>query len=139
MTMFRRGFKNNVKNEMMRNERLVENFKIMIEMTIDLNDKLYERVMKKRYSKRHFERKKNYVNHRAYKIRFETSRNKKRSNGTIFIKLNGVLLTKSKKKKKKSIKKKKKKKRRATHVVRKATMSEIANRRTLFDSNSTLY
>ena len=48
---------------MMRNEHFVKNFKIMIEMTIDLNDKLYERIMKKRSSKRHFERRKNYINY----------------------------------------------------------------------------
>ena len=51
MTMFCKDFKNNVKNEFMRYK---ESFKIMnnlIEVTIELDDKLYERVIKKRYYK----------------------------------------------------------------------------------------
>ena len=49
MTMFRRELKDNVKNEIMRDERDYESFAKFIEIVIDLNDKLYERVMKKRY------------------------------------------------------------------------------------------
>jgi hypothetical protein len=47
MTMFRREFKNNVKDEMIRDEKFIEDLNIMIEMTIDLDDKLYEQAMKR--------------------------------------------------------------------------------------------
>ena len=49
MIMYRRELKNNVKNEFMRNERDYEDLQELIEITIELDDKLYERVMKKRY------------------------------------------------------------------------------------------
>ena len=109
----------------MRDERRVENLKTLIEMTIDLNDKLYERVIEKRYSKRHFERKNHQIERRGRNVRFETSRNQKRSNDTMFMKLNAMLLRKFKDKKKQ-----KKIKRRATRVAKRATMREIADRRT---------
>ena len=47
--MYRRELKNNVKNELMRDERDYEDLQKFIEITIELDDKLYERVMKKRY------------------------------------------------------------------------------------------
>ena len=50
MTMFRQRLKNNVKDEIMRNERNYKNFAEFIEIVIDLDNKLYERVMKKRYN-----------------------------------------------------------------------------------------
>ena len=49
MIMFRRELKNNVKDEIMRDERDYESLAEFIEIVIDLDDKLYERVMKKRY------------------------------------------------------------------------------------------
>ena len=49
MTMFRRELKDNVKDEIMRDERNYENLAEFIEIVIDLDNKLYERVMKKRY------------------------------------------------------------------------------------------
>jgi len=49
MTMFRRGLKNNLKNEIMRDGKSISDMFDLIEVAIDLNDKLYERVMKKRY------------------------------------------------------------------------------------------
>ena len=49
MTMFRRELKNNVKDEIMRDERDYESFAELIEIVIDFNNKLYKRVMKKRY------------------------------------------------------------------------------------------
>ena len=47
--MFRKELKNNVKNEIMRVERNYKSFAEFIEIVINLDDKLYERVMKKRY------------------------------------------------------------------------------------------
>ena len=49
MTMFRRELKNNVKDKIMRDERNYESLAEFIEIVIDFDDKLYERVMKKRY------------------------------------------------------------------------------------------
>ena len=49
MTMFRRKLKNNVKNEFMRNGAFIENFEELIEQTIEIDDKLYERAMEKRH------------------------------------------------------------------------------------------
>jgi len=49
MTMFRRGLKNNLKNEIMRDGRNISDMFDLIEVAIDLDDKLYKRVMKKRY------------------------------------------------------------------------------------------
>jgi hypothetical protein len=49
MTMFRRDLKNNLKNEMMRDDRSISDMFDLIEVAIDLDDKLYERAMKKRY------------------------------------------------------------------------------------------
>ena len=42
MTMYRREFKKNVKNEIMSNDAIIENFENLIKMTINLDDKLYE-------------------------------------------------------------------------------------------------
>jgi len=49
MTMFRRGLKNNLKNEIMRDDRSISDMFDLIEVVIDLDDKLYERAIKKRY------------------------------------------------------------------------------------------
>ena len=49
MIMFRRELKDNVKDEIMRDERNYKSLAELIEIVIDLDDKLYERVMKKRY------------------------------------------------------------------------------------------
>jgi hypothetical protein len=47
--MFRRGLKNNLKDEIMRDGRSISDMFDLIEVAIDLDDKLYERAMKKRY------------------------------------------------------------------------------------------
>ncbi len=49
MTMFRRDFKNNLKNEIMRDDKSISDMFDLIEVVIDLDDKLYEKAMKKRY------------------------------------------------------------------------------------------
>ena len=49
MIMFRRELKNNIKDEIMRDERDYESLAELVEIVIDFDDKLYERVMKKRY------------------------------------------------------------------------------------------
>jgi len=47
--MFRRDFKDNLKNEIMRDDKFINDMFDLIEVVIDFDDKLYERVMKKRY------------------------------------------------------------------------------------------
>ncbi len=48
--MFRRNFKNNLKNEIIRNEKHINNIFNFIEVIIDFNDKLYKKAIKKRYN-----------------------------------------------------------------------------------------
>ncbi len=47
--MFRRDLKNNLKNEIMRDNKSISDMFNLIEVVIDFDDKLYERAMKKRY------------------------------------------------------------------------------------------
>ena len=48
--MFKRNFKNNVKNKLMRYEETIENFKKLIEAIIDFDDKLYEKIINKKFT-----------------------------------------------------------------------------------------
>ena len=48
--MFRRDFKNNFKNEIMRDNKFISDIFNFIEVAIDLDNKLYKRIMKKRYN-----------------------------------------------------------------------------------------
>ena len=48
--MFRQDFKNNLKNEIMRDDKSISDMFNLIEVVIDLNDKLYKKVIKKRYN-----------------------------------------------------------------------------------------
>ena len=61
--MYRRELKEQVKDELMRDERAYETFDELIEIFIDLDDKLYERVMKKKYDEEPRERVRIYSNH----------------------------------------------------------------------------
>jgi len=47
--MFRRDLKNNLKDEFMRDDKSINDIFDLIMIVIDLNDKLYEKVIKKRY------------------------------------------------------------------------------------------
>jgi len=49
MTMFRRGLKDNLKDEIMCDDKFISDMFDLIEIAIDFDDKLYEKVMKKRY------------------------------------------------------------------------------------------
>jgi len=49
MIMFRRGLKDNLKDELMRDGKSISDMFDLIMVVIDLDDKLYERAMKKRY------------------------------------------------------------------------------------------
>ena len=50
MIMFRKNLKNNVKKELMRYDEELDSLRILIEAAIELDDKFYELIMKKRYS-----------------------------------------------------------------------------------------
>ena len=52
MIMYRKKFKNNVKNVLIRYNDNIENMKNFIKISIEFDDKLYEKVMKKHYSSR---------------------------------------------------------------------------------------
>ncbi len=47
--MFRRNFKNNLKNEIIYNNKFINDIFDLIKVIIDFDNKLYKRVMKKRY------------------------------------------------------------------------------------------
>ncbi len=48
--MFRQDFKNNIKNEIMRDNKFISDIFNFIEVTIDFDDKLYKRVIRKQYN-----------------------------------------------------------------------------------------
>ena len=45
--MFRRNFKNNLKNKIIRNNKFISNMFNLIEVIIDFDDKLYKKTIKK--------------------------------------------------------------------------------------------
>jgi len=47
--MFQQDFKDNLKNEIMCDNKFINDMFDLIEVAIDLDDKLYKRAMKKRY------------------------------------------------------------------------------------------
>jgi hypothetical protein len=48
--MFRQNLKNNLKDELMRDDKSISDMFDLIIIVIDLNDKLYKKVMKKKYN-----------------------------------------------------------------------------------------
>ena len=75
MIMFWRKFKNNVKNEFMRDKCKINNLKILIKITINFDIRLYERIIKRKYSKRHLKKVEKYINNRIYKNKINSTRN----------------------------------------------------------------
>ena len=53
MTIYRRGLKESVKDELMRHRGVTNTLEQLIETTIDIDDKLYERAMEKHYNNPH--------------------------------------------------------------------------------------
>ena len=47
--MYRRGLKEHVKDELMRDGRKIDGLRDLVQVTIDLDDKLYERALERRY------------------------------------------------------------------------------------------
>ena len=87
----------------MRYEKRIDTLENLIEAAIGLDDKLYERAIKRRHTGQQLGRAKGYVGNRV----FETSR-KQRHDETMLMKLNAVLSKKSKSNEKRSFDKKKK-------------------------------
>jgi hypothetical protein len=50
MTMYRRGLKENVKDELIRTGQKIENLDELIRTTIEIDDNLYERAMERRHN-----------------------------------------------------------------------------------------
>ncbi len=48
--MFRQDFKNNLKNNLMRNSKFINNIFDFIEVVINLDNKLYKRAIEKQYN-----------------------------------------------------------------------------------------
>jgi hypothetical protein len=48
--MYRRGLKENVKDELMRTGQKIENLDELIRATIEIDDNLYERAIERRYN-----------------------------------------------------------------------------------------
>jgi hypothetical protein len=48
--MFRRDFKNNLKDEIMRDDKSINDMFDLIEVVIDLDNNLYKKAIKKRYN-----------------------------------------------------------------------------------------
>ncbi len=48
--MFQQNLKNNLKDEIMRDEKILNDMFDFIEVVIDFNDKLYKKAIKKRYN-----------------------------------------------------------------------------------------
>ncbi len=48
--MFRQNLKNNLKNEIMRNNKFISDIFDLIKVIINFDNKLYKRVVKKRYN-----------------------------------------------------------------------------------------
>jgi hypothetical protein len=53
MTMFRRDLKDNLRDKIMHDGRFINDMFDLIEVVIDLDDKLYKKAMKKRYDQFH--------------------------------------------------------------------------------------
>ena len=129
MIMFWQKFKNNVKNEFMRDKRKINDLKILMKATIDFDDWLYKRIMKRKYSKRHSKKIENYINNQIYENKMNSICNNREYDylKTILMKLNSIIFRKFKQKKMRIIR-----------VTKKITLQKITNQKTLFDDNSTL-
>ena len=49
MTIFRRGLKDNVKDEFIRDRKRIDSLERLIKVVINIDDKLYERAIEKRF------------------------------------------------------------------------------------------
>ena len=99
MIMYRKKLKNNVKNEFIRYDDNIENIKNLIKISIEFDDKLCEKVMKKHYNSR--EKSNTYVE----TSNFRDNNNKNRRNN-INYQITSMKLNVTMRRKKKNFKKK---------------------------------
>ena len=73
--------------------------------TIDFDDRLYKRIMKRNYLKRHSKKIENCINNRIYENKINLTHNNRKYNHskTVFMKLNLIIFRKFKPKNKKSV------------------------------------
>ena len=64
--MFRRGFKNNVKNKLLRYKGIINSINNLIRALIKVNNKLYKRAIKKKFNDLR-KRAKTYIKYLVYK------------------------------------------------------------------------
>ena len=122
MIMYRRELKNNIKDEFMRNERDYKNLQKLIKITIELDDKLYERVMKKCYDQS--KDKTEFIYKPA--VKYVKSKHQSYIRNPEYTELASMKLDMTQQRKRKNSKNKKKtKKSCATNVKRQATSYEI--------------
>ena len=76
--MYRQKLKKQIKNEFMRDEQVYETLNEFIEIFIDLDDKLYERIMKKKYNEKLKERIDTYLSRLSSSYFKESNFDKKR-------------------------------------------------------------
>ena len=76
--MYRRELKKQIKNEFMRDEQTYETLDELIEIFIDFDDKVYERIMKKKYDEESRGRAKTYLGRLSSSYYEESSFDKER-------------------------------------------------------------
>ena len=90
--MYKRKLKKQIKNEFMRDERIYETLDELIKIFIDFDDKLYERIMKKKYDEKLKKKIKTYINCLSLsyfeKLNFDKRRHVDEHLDTISMKLN---------------------------------------------------
>ena len=121
MIIYRKKFKNDIKNELMRYDDEISNMNQLIATSIDLNDKLYERFLKKRNLDFHerFNIYENYEkNYRIEKSRFNKRNNINYSKSNYYESMSMKLNFTQRRKEKNSKKNKIIKTRRVIHVTR---------------------
>ena len=102
MIMYRKNFKNNVKNEFIRYNDNIKNINDFIKISIEFDDKFYEKIMKKYYDSR--EKSNIYVE----TLNFRDNNNKNRRNN-INYEITSMKLNVTIRRKKKTLKKNNKK------------------------------
>ena len=105
MIMYRKKFKKNIKNEFIRYNDNIEIMKNLIKISIELDDKFYEKIMKKHYNSRE------KLNIYVEISKFRNNNNKNQRNNINYeitsLKLNAIIRRKKKNLKKKNNKKQK--------------------------------
>ena len=134
MIIYRKKFKNNVKNEFMRYDDNIENINDFIKISIEFDDKLYEKIMKKHYDSR--EKSNIYVEI----SNFRDNNNKNRRND-INYEITSMKLNVTIRRKKKNFKKKiTKNKNCVTSVINRVISHENIRRAMIYNvENSILY